>query len=86
MKKKLYVITSLISNKDEDETTVNILDVVDSEQAAKDILESATQDAKEIYEENELEHQVFKNDTTSVVETETETIIIELHTVTKEVK
>lgn len=86
MKKKLYVITSLIVNKDEDEMTVNILDVVDSEQAAKDILESATQDAKEIYEENELEHEVFKDDTVSVVETESETIMIELHTVTKEVK
>lgn len=66
---KIFIVTSLIDSEDEG-AEVNIIGVKKSLDKARDLMKEAIQEAKEMYEENEIDYNVEEvNDDLMIIQT-----------------
>ena len=75
---KCYVITSLIESVDEG-AEVNVIGIERTKKEAWGIVSQAVSEAKETYEENDIDYEIKSYEESVILISECETITIEYH-------
>lgn len=70
---KIFIVTSLIEGQDEG-AEVNVVGVKKTEKEAYELMKEVLEQAKEMYEENEIDYDIteYENSNTIIIETEDE--------------